>query len=117
MAIRWLQPVNATLGQSHFTAEGQIVRVPAGALKNGAAQPGGHEIALKVNVDRGRIEDFLRLTSKSGTPLLTGALVLKTTLEISPGTAPVQERMKLNGNFALEMRRLRARRFRMTSGS
>ncbi len=97
-----LQPVNATLGRSHFTAEGQIVRVPAGALPDGTAQPGGHEISLKVNVDKGRMEDFLRLTSKSGTPLLTGALALKTTLEILPGTAPVQERMKLNGNFSLE---------------
>ena len=98
----WLQPVDATLGQSHFTAEGQIMRVPAGVAKDGAALPGGHEISLKVNVGRGRIEDFLRLASKSGTPLLTGALALKTTLEIPPGTAPVHERMKLNGNFSLD---------------
>jgi hypothetical protein len=97
-----LRPVDATLGQSHFTAEGQIVRVPAGVLPDGTAQFGGHEVALKVNVGRGRIEDFLRLASKSGTPLLTGALVLRTTLEIPPGTAPVHERMKLNGNFSLE---------------
>jgi hypothetical protein len=97
-----LQPVDATLGRSQFTAEGKIVRVPAGALPNGTAQPGGHEIALKVNVDKGRMEDFLRLASKSGTPLLTGALALKTTLEIPPGTAPVHERMKLKGNFSLE---------------
>jgi hypothetical protein len=98
----WLQPVNATLGQSHFIAEGQIVRVPAGVLPNGTAQPGGHEIALKVNVQRGRIEDFLRLASKSGKPLLTGAMTLKTTLEIPPGMAPVDERMRLNGNFTLD---------------
>jgi hypothetical protein len=98
----WLQPVNATLGQSHFTAEGKITRVPAGVAKNGAAQTGGHEIALNVNVGRGRIEDFLRLASKSGTPLLTGELALKTTLEILPGKALVHERMKLNGNFSLD---------------
>jgi hypothetical protein len=98
----WLQPVKATLGQSHFTAEGQIVRVPAGALPDGTALPSGHEISLKVNVGRGRIEDFLRLASKSGTPMLTGALALKTTLEISPGTAPVLERLKLSGNFSLD---------------
>ena len=48
----WLQPVDATLGQSHFTAEGKIVRVPPETLPNGTAQPGGHEIALNVNVDR-----------------------------------------------------------------
>ncbi len=98
----WLQPVHATLGESHFTAEGKIVGVPAGTLPNGDARPGGHEIALNVTVDRGRAEDFLRLTSKSGTPLLTGALTLKTTLEIPPGTVPVQEKMRLNGNFLLD---------------
>lgn len=98
----WLQPVHAKLGESRFTAGGKIVGVPAEALPNGAARPGGHEIALNVNVDRGRAEDFLRLTSKNGTPFLTGALTLKTTLEIPPGTEPVQEKMKLNGSFVLE---------------
>ena len=98
----WLQPVDATLGRSHFTAEGQIVGVPAGVLPDGAARPVGHEISLKVNVDRGRMEDFLRLTSKSGTALLTGALTLRTTLEIPSGAEPVQERLKLNGSFVLE---------------
>jgi hypothetical protein len=97
-----LQPVNTTLGRSRFTVEGMVVRVPAKTLPNGTALPGGHEISLKVNVNRGRMEDFLRLTSKNGTPLLTGALALKTTLEIPPGSAPVHERMKLNGNFSLE---------------
>jgi hypothetical protein len=98
----WLQPVRATLGQSHFTAEGKIVGVPAGVLPNGSPWPGGHEIALNVNVNAGRMEDFLRLVSKSGSPILTGALTLKTTLEIPPGTEPVQQKLKLNGNFLLE---------------
>jgi len=98
----WLQPVDATLGRSHFTAEGQIAGVPAGVLQNGAARPGGHDISLKVNVDRGRMEDFLRLTSKSGTALLTGALALRTTLEIPPGAEPVDDRLALNGSFVIE---------------
>jgi hypothetical protein len=98
----WQQPVDATLGQSHFTAEGQITHVPPGVGKDGTETPGGHEIALKVNIPRGRMEDFMRLTSKSGKPLLTGALALKTTLEIPPGKALVHERMKLNGNFSLD---------------
>lgn len=97
-----LQPVHATLGQSRFTAEGKIVGVPAGVLPNGAAWPGGHEIALNVNVDHGRMEDFLRLVSKTGTPLMTGELTLRTTLDIPPGTEPVDEKMKLNGTFNLE---------------
>jgi hypothetical protein len=97
-----LQPVNATLGQSHFTAEGKVVRVPPGTASNGTEIPGGHEITLNVTVNGGRMEDFLRLTSKNGTPLLTGALALKTTLEIPPGTAPVDEKLKLSGSFTLE---------------
>ena len=98
----WLEPVNATLGQSHFTAEGEVVRVPPGTTSHGTATPGGHEITLKVNVNGGRMEDFLRLTSKSGAPLLTGALALKTTLELPPGLAPVEERLKLKGSFKLD---------------
>jgi hypothetical protein len=98
----YLQPVNATLGQSHFTAEGKVVRVPPGTASNGTATPGGHEIALNVIVSGGRMEDFLRLTSKSGTPLLTGTLALKTTVEIHPGPVTVVERLKLNGKFTLD---------------
>ena len=98
----WLKPVRATLGQSHFTAEGKVVGVPLVTSPNGTTQPGGHEIALNVIVDGGRAEDFLRLVSKSGTPILTGELTLKTTLEIPPGAEPVQEKMKLNGSFLIE---------------
>jgi len=98
----WLQPVNATLGQSHFTAEGEVVGVQPGTTSHGTATPGGHEIALYVKVNGGRMEDFLRLASKNGTALLTGTLALKAKLEILPGPAPVDQRMKLNGSFTLE---------------
>jgi hypothetical protein len=98
----YLQPVNATLGQSHFTAEGKVVRVPPGTASNGTATPGGHEIALNVIVNGGRMADFLRLTSKNGTPLLTGTLALKTTVEIQPGPASVVNRLKLSGRFTLD---------------
>jgi hypothetical protein len=97
-----LEPVDATLARSHFTAEGQVVRVPAETLKNGTERPAGREISLKVNVDRGRIEDFLKLTSQTGTPLLTGDLTAKSLMDISPGQEPVHERLKLNGSFHLE---------------
>ncbi len=98
----WLHPVRATLGQSHFTAEGEIVGVPPQKLTNGTTRQGGHEIALNVNIGRGRMEDFLRLTSGSGTPILTGELALKTKLEIPPGVESVSDKIKLDGNFRLE---------------
>ncbi len=98
----WLEPVHAMLGQSRFTAAGKVVRVPPGTASNGTVTPGGHMIELNVTVSGGRMEDFLRLTSKDGTPLLTGTLTLKTTLEIPPGDAPVDEKVQLSGNFTLE---------------
>jgi len=98
----WLQPVDATLGQSHLTAVGQIVRQQEKTLKDGRTLPSGHDIELRVNVDRGHIEDFLRLASHSGTPMLTGVLALKTALEIPPGKETVLERLTLNGNFSLD---------------
>jgi hypothetical protein len=98
----WLHPVCATLGQSHFTAEGEIIGIPPETVGNGITRPGGHRIALNVNIDRQRMEDFLRLTSKSGSPIVTGELTVKTTLEIPPGAEPVPEKIKLNGKFLLE---------------
>jgi hypothetical protein len=98
----WLEPVEATLGGSHFWARGQIVHVAPAADGRGRTRAGGHDIALKVDVDRGRIEDFLRLASKSGTPLMTGALAMKAGLEIPPGLDHVDERLKLAGTFALD---------------
>ncbi len=80
---------------------GQIVRVLAQG-PDGLPHSIGHDIDLKVNVDRGRIEDFLHLASRDDTPLLTGAVTLKTTLHIPPGPAPVHERMTLDGSFVLD---------------
>jgi len=100
----WLSPVDATLGHSHFTAEGQIVRV----VVSEAGEPlhsVGHDIALKVKVDKARIEDFLALASHTNNLLLTGAVTLKTTLHIAPGTPPVHERLKLDGWFSLDQAR------------
>lgn len=105
----WLDPVNATLGQSQFTVHGEIVRVPETADANApnAAQNGaaprikGHNISLMVDIAQGRMEDFMHLVSSNGTPLLTGTLAMKTSLDIPPGTEPVHQRMKLNGSFTL----------------
>lgn len=106
----WLEPVDATLGQSHFTARGKVVRVAENQAgkkgedgKNETAQPHmkGHDISLLVDIPRAPMEDFLRLTSKTGSPLLTGSLTMKTSLEIPPGEAPVHERIQLKGRFSL----------------
>jgi hypothetical protein len=103
----WLEPVDATLGHSHFSAQGQIVRVAATKAGGGGgqAQSLGHDIALTVNVDKGRIEDFLRLASHSSTPLMTGAVTVKAILHVPPGPTPVHERLRLSGAFSLDQAR------------
>jgi hypothetical protein len=92
----FLEPVLATLGTSQFTASGDVVRVPATPEK-----PGGHDISLLIDIPHGRMEDFLRLTSKNGVPLMTGVLTMKATLEIPPSKEPVHERIRLKGHFSL----------------
>lgn len=107
----WLDPVDATLGHSHFTTRGQVVRVrpPATAGTQPVTTANlppladyGHDIDLKVDIDRGHIEDFLRLANHSQTPFLTGSLVAKASLHIPPGTQPAHERIRLDGTFKLE---------------
>jgi hypothetical protein len=101
----WLEPVNATLGHSHFTAKGQIVRVVVPDPATGQLTSKGHDIALTVNIDSARIEDFLHLASHSPTPLLNGVLTMKATLHIPPGPAPLHERLNLKGDFNLDQAR------------
>jgi len=98
----WLDPVVATLGHSHFTTQGQVVRVVVADPASGALISKGHDIAMSVNVDSTRIEDFLRLASRSTDPLLTGALKLKAKLHIPPGAELVHKRMELKGTFNLD---------------
>jgi AsmA-like C-terminal region len=97
----WLDPVEGTIGQSHFRAQGQIVRVLAPG-SDGKLQSRGHDIALDITVERARLEDFLHLASRTSTPILTGAVNLSALLHIPPGPAPVHERMTLKGRFALD---------------
>lgn len=120
-----LDQVNATLGHSQFTTNGQIVRVkldgktgeatltqpaptpakPAAGKTAPAVQPvksaSGHNIDLNINIAHGQIDDFLKLASKSQTPLLTGAVAVKAHLLIPPGKVGVEQRMKLDGTFSL----------------
>ena len=96
----WLDPVDATLADSHFTAVGQVVRVLRTG-PDGRLQSIGHDIALTVNVGHARIEDFLRLATDSATPILDGEVAMKSQLHIPPGSAPVHERIALTGHFVL----------------
>jgi hypothetical protein len=100
----WLEQVDATLGHSHLIAEGQVVRVPRIAA-GGKPPVGGHDIALTVNVDKARIEDFLRLIGRTDKVLLYGDVAMKTSLNIPPGPLPLHMRLKMDGRFSLDKAR------------
>ena len=108
----YLDEVDAKLGQSKFRLAGKVVRermdangkeIPAGTPA-GEPEPTriGHLIEMKIDVASARIEDFLKLTSKSGTPPMTGGVTARALLEIPPGKQPVPSRMKLDGRFTLD---------------
>jgi hypothetical protein len=111
-----LDPVDATLGHSHFTLRGQVARIKPGVplvLESTQASSDsaklapvplgeGKDIDFNINIDRARIEDFLRLTSRSGPPVLTANVTTKARLHIPPGTDTVQKRMTLKGSFVLD---------------
>jgi hypothetical protein len=89
------------MDSSHFTTKGQIVRV----LKTGSdgrLHSVGHDIALTVDVDRARIEDFLRLATDAPVPILDGNIQVNAQLHIPPGDAPVHERIAIKGHFVLD---------------
>jgi hypothetical protein len=108
----WLDSVDATLGNTRFMTSGKVVRVKVGAAvkaaeakaeaaMEAAPQP-GHVIDVKVDVPHGRMEDFLRLVSKTGSAAITGVVETKAMLHIPPGGQPVNTRMNLDGSFRLE---------------
>jgi hypothetical protein len=85
-----LRPVSARFLHSSFTANGSVVR-----LKNAK----GHDIELDVVLDQARIEDLLKLGVRADTPVMTGAVQMKTKLSLVPGDASVADRLKLAGTF------------------
>jgi AsmA-like C-terminal region len=85
----YLQPVKARFLHSSFTAQGKVVRV----------NPHGHNIVLDVVLGRSRIEDLLKLGVRTDPPIMTGAVEMKTKLNLPPRDADIATRLKLDGNF------------------
>lgn len=85
----YLEPVQARLLQTSFTASGKIVRVI----------PRGRLIDLDVTMNQGRIDDLLKLGVKTDPPIMTGPIQLKTKLMIAPGEGDISDRLYLTGTF------------------
>ncbi len=88
----FLQPVQAHMLHSDFTARGKVVTVKGK----------GHDIALDVDIPNARMEDFLRLGVKTSPPLLNGMLTMQTRLHIPPGNVRVSAKIELAGNFRVK---------------
>jgi hypothetical protein len=96
-----LNSVRATLLHTVLLAKGTIYRSNATAASDPPGYP-GHDIELTVESDQARIEDLLRLGTKTSPPLMRGAMRLKTKLSIKPGPGTVAKKMQLAGNFSIQ---------------
>jgi hypothetical protein len=86
----YLQPVKARILSSWLVANGSVVRT---------RDPGGHRVELDVVIERGKIEDLLKMAIRTDPPIMTGLVRLKTKFDLPPGEADVANRLKLAGNF------------------
>lgn len=87
----YLDRVDARLSGSAFSTWGKLVKVASG----------GHDIALEVNMDHGRIEDLLLLAVRTRPPLMNGVLRMQARLHIPPGHQRVMEKLDLRGRFEI----------------
>ena len=58
-------------------------------------------MSLDVSIERGRLEDLLRLAVDAPGAPMTGALRLRTSFVLPPGHVDVVKKLKLDGHFAL----------------
>jgi hypothetical protein len=88
-----LHPVTAHLLNTVIVAQGGVVRSP---------DKQGKEITLDVTVDKGRLEDLLRLAVKGDKPALTGAINFHTKFDLPHGKGDLADRLNLNGKFDVQ---------------
>jgi hypothetical protein len=84
-----LDPVQAHMLNSNFTARGTVSRIPGA----------GHDISLDVDMPNARIEDMLQLAVKTQPPLMRGALTMRAKVHIPPGPVRVPQKLELAGRF------------------
>lgn len=84
-----LKPVRATLGTTHFTTSGGIIKHEGEKRRS---------ISLDVSMPKGHIRDLLRLATK-GEPFMEGFVALKTRIDVPPLSGKVREKLVLDGQF------------------
>jgi hypothetical protein len=86
-----LKPVVATLGSTHFTTTGFVVRHDGDTRKT---------ITLEALMPAGNLRDVLTLAMK-GPPMMEGSLKLNTKIGIPPLDQKVKEKLLLDGTFEI----------------
>ena len=88
----YLHPVRATLLHSLIIAKGSVVR---------ATGKPGHIISLNIYAPNARLQDILRLATKSTQPVMTGTVNLRTKMLLLPRKDKVIHRLTLDGDFGV----------------
>ena len=88
----YLHPVRATLLHSLIIANGSVVR---------ASSKKGRVISLSIYAPNARLQDILRLATKSNEPVMTGSVNLKAKMLLPPGREKVVHRLVLDGDFGV----------------
>jgi len=86
-----LKPVVATLGSTHFTTTGFVVKHDGDTRKT---------ITLEALMPAGNLRDVLMLAMK-GPPMMEGILMLNTKIGIPPLDEKVKEKLLLDGTFEI----------------
>lgn len=87
----YLNDVYATIRDTPLHAKGAVA---------GTRGVKGRTVTLDVTIEKGRIEDLLRLSVK-GEPPMVGDVGLKTDFSLPPGKGDVVDRLHLQGRFDL----------------
>jgi hypothetical protein len=86
----YLQPVKARILTSWLVASGSVIQTK---------DPKGHRVELDVVIEKGKIEDLLKLAVRTDPPIMAGGVRLKTRFDLQPGERDVPNRLKLAGTF------------------
>ena len=92
-----LERIDARLVDTALVAKGAVVQ-DAG---NDAGDK-GRTVSLEVAIDRGRLEDLLRLAVPTSKPPMVGAVHLTTRFVLPPGDVDVVDKLRLDGRFTIE---------------
>jgi hypothetical protein len=88
-----LQSVRAQFERTSVASQGEV------AKKAGSE---GKTVSLEATEPQGRIEDWLRLLSKTDHPALTGAMIFRAQVLVPPGNRDFIERVTLRGDFGID---------------